>query len=282
MSRAPKGLLRRGTTPKPVRVKTEEHALVPVSQSLPLSGSSNVIGIVGLDSPIRDERALKGLQAQYDVEKLSARTVEALSCVEISLSEDILIDLVSDINRANASYQDAFESALDTGRCLNRIQHVIGAGGYKALLDAGVVIIGEASASKFRRIAAAIDTGRIPPDLIEYVPKNPSGAYLLSNLPRDQTGDIMRALMQQGLLPDGSIRALEQALKRIKSNGNIGDIHRELARKRLILTRLMGEVEKLKTEIDELDAACRPRSHRGAGKDEAERPGDYEALHSGQ
>jgi len=261
MSRSPKSLLRVHPSP--------DCTLVPLSSSdIAPSDGSNVVGIVGLDSPIRDERALVGLQSQYDAQKLTDRTRAALDGADVTISEETLHSLVLDIKRANSSYQDAFESALDTGRCLNRIQHVVGVGGYKALLGAGVVIIGEASASKFRRIASAIDTGRIPPDLIKYVPRNPSGAYLLSNLPRERTGEIIRALKDEGLLPDGSIRALEQAVKRLKGDRAAKDLHRELARRQMMLSRLLGEVEKLKTEIGALTAACRKSEESAGGKDE--------------
>jgi len=280
MSAIAKKFARRPSPPSPHKPVLLHPAADEAPAGLPILAASidvdnsHVIGIAGSDRPISDERAQELLKGKLNKQNLLDRTREVLDEAEVALNEDALEAIISDIKQANASYGDAFDNLLDTGRCLNRIQRIIGVGGYKALVNSGVVLINETTASKLRRIASAIDTRRIPADLHDYIPRNTSGAYLLSNLPRDRTREFMCALVGQGLLPDAPVRTLEEAVKRLK-NGNATSaasdtekvLLHELALKEATLARQKSELEKTRDEVESLRARIEAIRNAAQGTD---------------
>ncbi len=199
-----------------------------------------------------DERAVIGLRAMAADASLRQQTRDVLQMADVVYDEETLTLLVSEIRRANDKARDAFESMLDSGRMLNRIQARIGSGGYRALCNAGVIKIGEATASKLRQITAAIDSGKIPPELISAMPRNLSGAYMLASLPQDSVATTMRTLIARQLLPDAPIRRLEAEVKRIRTERptqRIAGLEDELKRKRRIRERLQEEITQLEEKL---------------------------------
>ena len=130
--------------------------------SMPVAEVIESTNVIAVDRPVGDARAVAGLQSQAEEAHLRERTREVLTTADAPCDDDTIELVVSHVRRANASYVDAFDSLVETGRMLNRIQQAVGGGGYKALFDSGILRIGEANASKLRQIAGAIDTARSP------------------------------------------------------------------------------------------------------------------------
>ena len=260
MSRSPKALLRpagwrnsANAAPEPAR----DASGVMVIDALPDPGEPSVPGMRA-EAPVLDIRARAGLESQQEREHLRDRTREVLRDASVPLDEGSFDLLISNIRRANAKYEAAFEALLDTGRTLLSIQKTIGAGGYKALVVAGIVQIGETNASKLRQIAAAVESGKIPPPLLPSMPRNLSGAYVIATLPAEVVEPTMRALIEQGMLPECNYRKLETAIRNLREQtGKTADLHRALQRKRTAFDRLKAEIEQLEAQIRDVDV----RSH---------------------
>jgi hypothetical protein len=269
MSRMPKGLLRpsawksqtapvidddlradRGNAGHVIEGAADAEVISPKTP-VPKAEATN---LVSLDVAVRDTRARAGLQIQAEEEHLRERTLDVLRSVNVPLDESSFDLLISHIRRANGKYLEAFEALLDTGRTLNAIQKTIGPGGYKALVAAGVVQIGETNASKLRQIAAAVDSGKIPPPLVPSMPRNLSGAYVIAILPAHVIEPTMRALIDQGMLPESNYRRLESAIRSLREqSGKTADLHRTLRRKRTAWGRLEEEIKQLEAEIKRIE-----------------------------
>jgi hypothetical protein len=212
--------------------------------------STNVIAV---DRPVGDARAVAGLQSQAEEAQLRERTREVLTTADAPCDDDTIELVVSHVRRANASYVDAFDSLVETGRMLNRIQQAVGGGGYKALFDSGILRIGEANASKLRQIAGAIDTGKIPGELVGAVPRNLRGAYLIASLPRSAVQATMQTLLSTGVLPDAPVRRLEAELKRLRAgddkDDDLSELEASLKRKTLLRDRLNAEIAELQKAL---------------------------------
>ena len=226
----------------------------PPTETIP----PDLVPVIISPGQIADNRALAGLEAQEAREQLRAHTRDVLRKASVPLDETGFDLLISNIGRANAKYEAAFDALLDTGRTLVAIQKAVGPGGYRALLEARIVQIGETNASKLRQIAMAVESGKIPPLLMPAMPRNLSGAYVIASLPSDVIEPTMKALIDRGMLPECNYRKLEQEIRSLRqSSGRSTDLHQVLERKR-------KSVERLQAEILELELRIRHADHRPA------------------
>ncbi|CAH2605679.1 conserved protein of unknown function (plasmid) [Rhodovastum atsumiense] len=239
----------------------------PVVAAEVVATDVQVVGVVGLPD-ISDYRARRGLQSQMEANQLLRRTREILRPHIGDLGEEGLQALVSDIDAANRDYESAFDTLLDIGRKLNSIRRITGHGGYRALLAEGIVRIHETTASKLRLIAGAWDEGKIPPSLQPAVPKNLSGAYLIATLPADKIEPTMRALVQEGMLPNGPVREIQAAVKRYRDEEgrrHFG-IRNEIARKKAQIAKLTAEITALETALAQLQVVSEEKEGNVADK----------------
>lgn len=237
MRQAPPTIIEHEPEPPPVVIEPEPEPTV-------------LVPLPPADTNVRDIRALAGLDAREEREHLRDRTREVLRLASVPLDESSFDLLISNIRRANARYESAFEALLDAGRTLVAIQKTVGAGGYKALLEARIVQIGETNASKLRQIAMAVESGKIPPLLMPSMPRNLSGAYVIATLPGDVIEPTMRALIDRGMLPECNYRKLEQEIRSLREqSGHQADLHRALRRKRTALARLQAQIAALEDQI---------------------------------
>jgi hypothetical protein len=211
-----------------------------------LSSGDRVVGVV---TGGRDVRAVAGLQDSIEETALRARTVTVLEQAKVNIDDETLDLVVSQVRRANEKMEDAFDSLVETGRMLNRIQLKLGEGGYKALFEASIFTIGLSMASKLRRIASLMEG--IPADMLPKVPRNLSGAYMIASLPQAEIESTMKVLIAEDLVPNASIRRLESGLKRIRHGepDQLAGMTALLIRKRAARKTLDTEIVTLERQI---------------------------------
>lgn len=96
---------------------------------------------------------------------------------------------------------------LEIGRALRRVQELATEGGYRRLLQAGLVPFPEHTASKLRAVAAAVDGGKLP---IEALPRTLEPAYAAAKLP-DKARE--RLLKEDVIRPDSSRSEIAAAVR---------------------------------------------------------------------
>jgi hypothetical protein len=117
-------------------------------------------------------------------------------------AERVVAELAS-IGRDLSSIQARM---ISTGHALLRLQAEVGKGGYKALVLAGLVPIPEATASRLRKIATAVDGGIIPAELL---PRAVQAAAMVATLPEHEA----QRLIGMGVIRlEATTREIREAL----------------------------------------------------------------------
>ena len=100
-------------------------------------------------------------------------------------------------------------AGLNSNHCRGR--------GYRALERAHLIQIGEATASKLRQIALAIDTGKIPGDLVDFDTPQSKGR-LHDRLTTLQRGGATttRVLIEREVLPHSPVSRLEGEIRSLR------------------------------------------------------------------
>jgi hypothetical protein len=135
---------------------------------------------------------------------------------------------------------------LATGQELLRLQGLVGPGGYKALLQAGLVSIPEDVASRLRKIAAAVAEGRIDPRLL---PSQIKPAYAVVSLPVEYFTLVAERVR---LGPDTTTREIQEVASQVRAEVarqavKASEQGEQLQRRR---DRLEREIAKLKRQRD--------------------------------
>jgi hypothetical protein len=212
-----------------------------------------------------DRRAVSGLLNQIQTEELEKKTAGVLLNANVALDDDRLTIVVSDLNKTRIHYKAAFENLLEVGRALVSIQTIVGAGGYRALERAHLIQIGEATASKLRQIALAIDTGKIPGDLVDSIPRNLKGAYMIASLPPSEVVQTMRVLIEREVLPHSPVSRLEGEIRSLRVVSTPRSRRRELEQ---LLDKRLRAREALDREIATLRATLKSLDEGEEGADE--------------
>jgi hypothetical protein len=161
-------------------------------------------GDVSILLPEVDTRALAAAAVAAQEDTLRARAREILA--DQSLNEDQLDEIVAALNGIEQNLHAARDRMLDMGRLLLRLTAAAGEGGYDKLLRAGLVAVSRTMASKLRRVAEAVDAGRLPADRL---PSAIRTSYYLTTLPPPQ---IERLIAADALTPTATITTLRRAL----------------------------------------------------------------------
>jgi hypothetical protein len=197
---------------------------------VPLSRRENVV-------VLDDERArvLPKIAAQDEL--LRDRTRAAL--VDADVDEAALDEVVSALQGLGRDLDSIKGKMIEAGRRLLRITRAAGARGYRALFRAGLVPISEVTASKLRKVAEAVENGKIPLDLL---PAAIRTAYYATTLP---PASIDRLIDAGVLRPEVTVREIERFLE-IKGEENRD---RLLPAERERLMRRLQRVEKTAREL---------------------------------
>jgi hypothetical protein len=197
---------------------------------VPLSRRENVV-------VLDDERArvLPKIAAQDEL--LRDRTRAAL--VDADVDEAALDEVVSALQGLGRDLDSIKGKMIEAGRRLLRITRAAGAHGYRALFRAGLVPISEVTASKLRKVAEAVENGKIPLDLL---PAAIRTAYYATTLP---PASIDRLIDADVLRPEVTVREIERFLE-IKGEENRD---RLLPAERERLMRRLQRVEKTAREL---------------------------------
>jgi hypothetical protein len=197
---------------------------------VPLSRRENVV-------VLDDERArvLPKIAAQDEL--LRDRTRAAL--VDADVDEAALDEVVSALQGLGRDLDSIKGKMIEAGRRLLRITRAAGARGYRALFRAGLVPISEVTASKLRKVAEAVENGKIPLDLLPAAIRTAYYATTLSSASIDR-------LIDAGVLrPEVTVREIERFLE-IKGEENRD---RLLPAERERLMRRLQRVEKTAREL---------------------------------
>jgi hypothetical protein len=115
--------------------------------------------------------------------------------------------VTEDLRAAKAAASVIAAKFIEAGRALLRLQEHAGPGGYAALLHAGLVPFSEATASKLRTVAAAVDDGRLPATAL---PTTLEPAYAAAKLAAPER----ERLIEAGVIrPGASRREIDDAAR---------------------------------------------------------------------
>jgi hypothetical protein len=162
------------------------------------------IGKAPILLPEVDTRALAAVALAAQEATLRARAREILA--DQPLDEDQLDEIVATLNGIEQNLHAARDRMLDMGRLLVRLTAAAGEGGYDKLLRAGLVAVSRTMASKLRRVAEAVDAGRLPADRL---PSAIRTSYYLTTLPPPQIEQLIAA---DALTPTATITTLRRVL----------------------------------------------------------------------
>jgi hypothetical protein len=137
-----------------------------------------------------DPRAGKMALEGADDAALRARAIAVLAEAGIRLDReatarvgDAVVTLRNDANVVHARM-------VTTGRALLALQEAAGEGGYRALHKAGIVRFSEATASRLRQVAAAVDARKVAVDVL---PKAVQAAAMVAALPKERIEELVAA-----------------------------------------------------------------------------------------
>lgn len=157
-----------------------------------------------LVGPFGDRQTASRLRAgRVEEAALRDRTIEALAGVEVT-SLDEVVTALRGIGRGADGIR---ERMIEVGRELIRLQAAAGPGGYKALRLAGLVPFDDGTASRLRAVAAAVDSGIIPPDRL------PRALLPASRAARLEPRVAARLIESGELGPDTTARQIEEATR---------------------------------------------------------------------
>jgi hypothetical protein len=197
---------------------------------VPLSRRENVV-------VLDDERARVLPKIAAADELLRDRTRAALADTDVD--EAALDEVVSALQGLGRDLDGIKGRMIEAGRRLLRITRAAGTRGYRALFRAGLVPISEVTASKLRKVAEAVENGKIPLDLL---PAAIRTAYYATTLP---PASIDRLIDAGVLRPEVTVREIERFLE-IKGEENRD---RLLPAERERLMRRLQRVEKTAREL---------------------------------
>jgi hypothetical protein len=174
-------------------------------------------------------------------ELLRDRARAALS--GISVSEAALDEVVSALQGLGRDLDGIKGKMIEAGRRLLRITRAAGPSGYRALFRAGLVPVSEVTASKLRKVADAVEKGKIP---IDHLPAAIRTAYYATTLPDESIGCLINAGV---LRSETTVREIEIFLDSMEK-GAVEEVS-PAERQRLVrqLQRLEKRVEELRQKL---------------------------------
>jgi hypothetical protein len=131
----------------------------------------------------------------------------------IVIDEAALDEVVSALRGLARDLDSIKTRMIEAGRRLLRITRAAGSNGYRALFRAGLVPLSEVSASKLRKVAEAVENGKIP---LDHLPAAIRTAYYATTLPTESIGRLIEAGV---LRSDTTVREIESFLEMPETAG---------------------------------------------------------------
>ena len=156
-----------------------------------------------------------------------------------AVDEITLDEVVSALQGLGRDLDGIKGKMIEAGRRLLRITRAAGVNGYRALFRAGLVPISEVTASKLRKVAEAVDNGKIP---LDRLPAAIRTAYYATTLPAELIGRLIDAGV---LRPEATVREIEHFLE-IKGEATT---EKMLPAERQRLMRRLQRLEEAVTEL---------------------------------
>jgi hypothetical protein len=175
---------------------------------------------------------------------LRDRATTALAGIEVASLDEVITAL-----RGIGRCADAIrERMVEVGRELTRLQAAAGPGGYKALRLAGLVPFDDGTASRLRAVAAAIDSGMIPPDRLPRALVPAARAARLAP-------EVAARLIEAGVLgPAATARQIEEAIRAPEPSADTRMTGPERQRLERRLAAIAATMARLKFEAEEIRA----------------------------
>jgi hypothetical protein len=189
------------------------------------------------------------VQAQrFTVNRESARELQSqvrdvLVAAKVDWDESKVTAVARELAEVTRAAHTIQGRMLDAGKALLKIQQTIGPGGYKALAEAKLIPFGEATASKLRRVAEAVNAGRLT---IGTMPRAIEAASIVARLERPT---IERLLRDGVLRPEATVREIREAT-RPTPDPETSDGARERLERRLLA--IADEIAVLQAEAEEI------------------------------
>src|SRR4051794_9870235 len=168
---------------------------------------------------IDDSRAQGIARANRDTQERRERALAALKEAGAQLDDEQFEEVLGGLRRLGTAARDMKVWMLETGRQLLRLQELVGPGGYKALVRAGLVDIPESVASALRGIAQAVTAGSVDPRLL---PGQVKPAYELAKLARLEPRILEAVTERVRLGPATSTREIQAAAAEVRA-----EVHRQ-------------------------------------------------------
>ena len=185
-----------------------------------------------------DDVRIRALPRIADKEEMLRDRAKA-ALAGTSIDEASFEEVVSALQRLSRDLDGIKARMIEAGRQLLRITRAAGASGYRALFRAGLVPISEATASKLRRVAEAVETGKIP---VDRLPAAIRTAYYATTLPPEAIGRLIDADV---LRPEVTVREIDRFLS-LRRDDTVGEL--TIVERR----RLMLRLESLEKKVREL------------------------------
>ena len=198
--------------------------------------------IVPGQSDPQDVRAAEIARAGRDAAQWREQTRAVLEDQGSQLDEDRLDQVVSSLRNLDVAAEDGRTWILETGRELLKLQELVGPGGYKALVRAGLVSISEATASRLRKIAQRVAERGINTQLL---PREIKPAYAVVSVP---PAYFERVAERVSLGPHTSVRAIQEAVAAVRAEAAATEIPQAPQERREKLEREIAKLEKQRDE----------------------------------
>jgi hypothetical protein len=219
--------------------ETLAHALRPKRGATPADAE------VLPPKPTGDKRAHVLRAEDRDHTVLRERTRLALGASVGEVTDETLGAVVDDLETIRNATNVVTAKFLEVGRALLRVQERAGPGGYKAIYEAGLIPLPEATASRLRTIAAAVDSEKFP---VDRLPRTVESAYYAAKLPPAQR---QRLIEDDVIRPEASrqeiLRASKPPVLTAPSGGKLTPIERKQLER--IRDRLLARVREIEERL---------------------------------
>ena len=207
---------------------------------VPFSRRENIVALYD-----KRAQALPRIAAEDELLRDRARTVLAGN----GLDETALDEVVSALQGLSRDLDGIKGKMIEAGRRLLRITRTAGASGYRALFRAGLVPVSEVTASKLRKVAEAVESGKIP---VDRLPAAIRTAYYATTLPAASIGRLIDAGV---LRPEATVREIEYFLEKKGKEAAEEMLPSERQRLMRRLQRLEETVRELRRKLGLPDSA---------------------------
>lgn len=172
----------------------------------------------------------------------------ALASAAQPFAEADLIEIADSVRTIRAGQAAVQNVAVEIGTALNKLFHLVGNGGFRALKARELVTLSEGSVSQYRAIATMVSDGVIARDLL---PHSVNAAYALFVATR-RSPEILQPLIEDGTVtPNATKKVIIEAAERVRHQISGATTSVNTARLQRRLGKLRAEAERIERILKE-------------------------------